>query len=59
MSDRELISAFALAYLLRILHSQDPELTANLSFDGIQRALPAMKEVGFDADLVSRLSTST
>jgi hypothetical protein len=45
--------AFTIAYLLRILHSRDPELEANLSYEAIQRALPAMQEVGFQEDLVS------
>lgn len=45
--------AFTIAYLLRILHSKDPELEANLSYEAIQRALPAMQEVGFQEDLVS------
>ena len=45
-------SAFTIAYLLRILHSVDPPLAANLAFDAIQRALPAMQEVGFDSELV-------
>lgn len=44
--------AFTIAYLLRILHSPDPPLDANLAFDAIQRALPAMQDVGFDSELV-------
>ena len=44
--------AFTIAYLLRILHSPDPALAANLAFDAIQRALPALHDVGFDLDLV-------
>ena len=46
-------SAFTIAYLLRILHSEDPPLAANLAYDAIQRALPTMQEVGFQSDLVS------
>lgn len=44
--------AFTLAYLLRILHDPEPALAANLAFDAIQRALPAMQQAGFDPDLV-------
>ncbi|KAK4687930.1 hypothetical protein P7C73_g2199, partial [Tremellales sp. Uapishka_1] len=43
--------SFTLAYLLRILHSSDPALAANLAFDSIQRALPAMEAAGFDPEL--------
>ncbi|GFZ48670.1 hypothetical protein JCM24511_06419 [Saitozyma sp. JCM 24511] len=43
--------SFTLAYLLRILHDPEPALAANLAFDAIQRALPAMQEAGFDPDL--------
>ncbi|WVR00233.1 hypothetical protein IAU59_007375 [Kwoniella sp. CBS 9459] len=43
--------SFTLAYLLRILHSPDPQLEANLAYDAIQRALPALQEAGFDKDL--------
>ncbi|KAK8853169.1 hypothetical protein IAR55_003870 [Kwoniella newhampshirensis] len=43
--------SFTLAYLLRILHSPEPALEANLAYDAIQRALPAMEESGFDKDL--------
>ncbi|WVQ84706.1 hypothetical protein IAT38_006862 [Cryptococcus sp. DSM 104549] len=43
--------SFTLAYLLRILHSPEPALEANLAYDAIQRALPAMEECGFDKDL--------
>lgn len=46
-------AAFTLAYLLRILHSPDPALTANLAFDALQRAVPSMQQVGFEPDLVS------
>lgn len=45
------MTAFTLAYLLRILHSSDPPLYANLAFDAIQRALPAMQECNFDPEL--------
>ena len=45
--------AFTIAYLLRILHSENPALEANFAFEAIQRALPAMQEVGFDNELVS------
>jgi len=47
-----LVVAITIAYLLRILHSPDPPLAANLAFEAIQRALPAMQEVGFDSELV-------
>ncbi|OCF38362.1 ubiquitin thioesterase OTUB1 [Kwoniella heveanensis CBS 569] len=43
--------SFTLAYLLRILHSPDPQLEANLAYDAIQGALPALQEAGFDKDL--------
>ncbi|WRT70281.1 uncharacterized protein IL334_007279 [Kwoniella shivajii] len=43
--------SFTLAYLVRILHSPDPQLEANLAFDAIQRALPAMEQCGFDKEL--------
>ncbi|ORY33493.1 peptidase C65 Otubain-domain-containing protein [Naematelia encephala] len=43
--------AFTLAFLLRILRSSDPALSANLAYDAIQRALPAMKQANFDSDL--------
>ncbi|RXK36990.1 ubiquitin thioesterase OTUB1 [Tremella mesenterica] len=43
--------SFTLAYLLRILHSPDPPLYANLAFESIQRVLPMMKQVNFDPDL--------
>lgn len=45
-------TAFTMAYLLRVLHSPDPALSANLAYEAIQRALPAMQQVGFDPDLV-------
>lgn len=47
-----------MGYLLRILHSPDPALSANLAYEAIQRALPAMQQVGFDPDLVSLSHTS-
>ncbi|WVR07738.1 hypothetical protein IAU60_004781 [Kwoniella sp. DSM 27419] len=43
--------SFTLAYLLRILHATDPQVQANLAFDGVQRALPAMEAAGFDKEL--------
>ncbi|ORX40654.1 peptidase C65 Otubain-domain-containing protein [Kockovaella imperatae] len=43
--------SFTIAYFLRILHSSEPQLQANLAFDAVQRALPAMQQVGFDPDL--------
>ena len=46
------IPAFTIAYFLRILHSSDPPLEANLAYDAVQRALPAMQDVGFQSDLV-------
>lgn len=45
-------AAFTIAFLLRILHSEDQALAANLAYDAIQRALPAMQDVGFQSDLV-------
>ena len=45
--------AFTIAYFLRILHSSDPPLEANLAFEAIQRTLPVMQQVGFQEDLVS------
>ncbi|WWC71960.1 uncharacterized protein I206_105919 [Kwoniella pini CBS 10737] len=43
--------SFTLAYLVRILHSSDPQLEANIAYEAIQRALPAMEEVNFQKDL--------
>lgn len=45
-------AAFTIAYLLRILHSEDPALAANMAFEAIQRNTAVMASVGFDADLV-------
>lgn len=53
MADSADAAAFTIAYLLRILHAPDQALAANLAYDAIQRALPAMEQVNFDADLVS------
>ena len=50
--------AFTIAYFLRILHSSDPPLAANLAFEAIQRTLPVMQQVGFQEDLVSQLRSS-
>ncbi|OXG14006.1 ubiquitin thioesterase OTUB1 [Cryptococcus neoformans Tu401-1] len=43
--------SFILAYLLRILHSPEPDVEANLAYDAIQRALPAMEQCGFQKDI--------
>ncbi|WVN84978.1 uncharacterized protein L203_100115 [Cryptococcus depauperatus CBS 7841] len=43
--------SFTLAFLLRILHSPDTELEANLAYDAIQHALPAMEQCGFQKDI--------
>ncbi|WVW86104.1 hypothetical protein I302_108143 [Kwoniella bestiolae CBS 10118] len=43
--------SFTLAYLVRILHSTDSQLEANLAYESIQRALPAMEQCGFDKEL--------
>ncbi|WWD03518.1 hypothetical protein V865_001570 [Kwoniella europaea PYCC6329] len=43
--------SFTLAYLVRVLHSNDSQLEANLAYENIQRALPAMEHCGFDKDL--------
>ncbi|WWC91643.1 uncharacterized protein L201_006589 [Kwoniella dendrophila CBS 6074] len=43
--------SFTLAYLLRILHSSNSQLEANLSFENIQKSLPLMEQCGFDKDL--------
>ncbi|ODN77664.1 hypothetical protein L202_04815 [Cryptococcus amylolentus CBS 6039] len=46
-----LFRAFTLAYLLRILYAPDPAVEANLAFDAVQRALPAMEACGFQRDI--------
>ncbi|KAL0245703.1 hypothetical protein I308_104838 [Cryptococcus tetragattii IND107] len=43
--------SFTLAYLLRILHSPEPDVEANLAYDAIQRALPPMEQCGFQKDI--------
>ncbi|WWC64642.1 uncharacterized protein I303_107253 [Kwoniella dejecticola CBS 10117] len=43
--------SFTLAYLVRMLHSSDSQLEANMVFEAIQRALPAMEQVNFQKDL--------
>lgn len=45
--------SFTLAYLLRILHSPNPPLSANLAFSNIQAAMPLLQQVNFDMELVN------
>ncbi len=50
-------SAFALAYLLRILHSEHTQLAANLAFSNLQAAMPLLQQANFDMELVRVGST--
>lgn len=47
------LTAFTLAYLLRILHSFDPPSQAQIAFSNVQSARAILQQVGFDMDLVS------
>lgn len=44
--------SFILAYLLRILHSENPQLEANIAFSNIQSAIPLLSTAGFQVDML-------